>query len=72
MQVHRRVTCPTCRARTGVSDLAYVDGGGRNAPAATTQGTEADGEAAVEVKGSYSTKVRNTASHQSRRCSADV
>ena len=56
-QMHRRVTCPTCRARTAVSDLAYVDGGSKALSTAAHDDT-GDGEAAIEVKGSYSTKVR--------------
>ena len=57
LQMHRRVTCPTCRARTAVSDLAYVDGGSK-APSTAAHDDAGDGEAAIEVKGSYSTKAR--------------
>jgi len=57
-QMHRRVTCPTCRARTAVTDLAYVDGGSK-APSTAAHDDAGDGEAAIEVKGSYSTKARS-------------
>jgi len=56
--MHRRVTCPTCRARTAVSDLAYVDGGSK-APSTAAHNDARDGETAIEVKGSYSTKARS-------------
>ena len=55
--MHRRVTCPTCRARTAVSDLAYVDSDSKGSSiAAYNDG--GDGEAGIDVKGSYSTKAR--------------
>jgi hypothetical protein len=49
-----------------------VDGGDRNATAANARDSEANGEAAIEVKGSYSTKVRNATSYQSRNSSEGV
>ena len=53
--------CPTCRAGTQVSDLAYVDNG-RNALGAVEGSLSSDAsnaiqESSIEVAGSYGTKV---------------
>ena len=59
-QVHRRIACPTCRARTAVSQVAYVDGGRsrlESGGASTSSGCAEDAEERIEVKGSYGTKV---------------
>ncbi len=63
-QAARAIQCPTCRKRTLVSEIAYVDAG--RAPAAERgeglEGTLAPGaaheEERIAVRGSYSTKVR--------------
>ena len=69
-QAQRRVLCPTCRTRTLVADIAYVDAGRGRAVDSTDSsggaGAAADAgvaarEAAEErivVCGSYGTKVR--------------
>ena len=41
-----------------MSDLAFVDGGSK-APATAVNEAVTDGEASIEVKGSYSTKARH-------------
>ena len=55
MQMKRYVHCPTCRARTGVDDFAYIDGSMSNVKDETEE--IAAGEARLHVKGSYGTKV---------------
>ncbi|KAK9841676.1 hypothetical protein WJX74_009916 [Apatococcus lobatus] len=51
----RQINCPTCRARTGIDDLAYIDGKAGNVK---DEGQEnAAGEARLLVKGSYGSKV---------------
>ena len=58
-QAERAIHCPTCRKRTAVHDIALVDAG--RTPAAAEGGAPAGAlseEEAVQVRGSYSTKVR--------------
>lgn len=59
---NRKLTCPTCRQRAYVGDIAYVNGvAGRREPGSRTGGVTAPeelrGEGSVEVKGSLSTKM---------------
>lgn len=55
-QAHRYISCPTCRQRVRVSDIAYVDSG--RAVATEASGSlDVDEEGKQVVKGSYSTKV---------------
>ena len=72
----KKISCPTCRGRTKVTDVAYVDNGW-----GTAQGGEEGGqasstaaqEAAIEVEGSYGTKVRILAllhNHALLQCSS--
>ena len=77
-QAQRRVLCPTCRTRTLVADIAYVDAGRAPAAGAGSGGGGADAaadadvaalEAAEErivVRGSYGTKVRRHPDSQFR------
>ena len=61
VQAHRRIACPTCRARTAVSQIAYVDGGRsqpKGAGCSSGGGEAEEGEGRIEVKGSYGTKAR--------------
>ncbi len=65
----QRVNCPTCRVRTHVADIAYVDAGlthgsrgaGEGGAGGSGAGARAAGpwagEAEVAVRGSYGTKV---------------
>ena len=57
----KKISCPTCRTRTKVTDVAYVDNG---RGVASQEGDGGEGscsiaaqEAAIQVKGSYGTKV---------------
>lgn len=58
--------CPTCRTRTLVADIAYVDagraaaaaGGGGDAAAGAAEAAAAEAEDGIVVRGSYSTKAR--------------
>ncbi|KAK9861981.1 hypothetical protein WJX84_009317 [Apatococcus fuscideae] len=50
----RHINCPTCRARTAVDDLAYVDGKAGAVKDETPD--NAAGEARLDIKGSYGTK----------------
>jgi len=60
------VLCPTCRTRTLVADIAYVDagraaaaaGGGGDAAAGAAEAAAAEAEDGIVVRGSYSTKAR--------------
>ena len=55
----KKISCPTCRACTRVADVAYVDngrGGSQGSDGATDSGSAAQ-EAAIQVEGSYGTKV---------------
>ncbi|KAG2482055.1 hypothetical protein HYH03_018991 [Edaphochlamys debaryana] len=64
---HQRITCPTCRARVHIADIAYIDAGrepasgpaegGPGAGGAGEDGGRWAGEAAVVVRGSYGTKL---------------
>lgn len=51
----KKISCPTCRGRTKVTDVAYVDNGRQTA--GTVESSDAVEEANIEVKGSYGTKV---------------
>ena len=51
----KKISCPTCRGRTKVTDVAYVDNGRQTAGA--LESSSAVEEANIEVKGSYGTKV---------------
>ena len=54
----KRISCPTCRARTQVADVAYVDIGRGALQGGDEQScTSAAQEAAIHVEGSYGTKV---------------
>lgn len=66
-QAQRRIHCPTCRTRTLVADIAYVDagrapaeggGGGSNAAAAADEAAAEEAEEGIVVRGSYGTKAR--------------
>ncbi len=62
-QANRHIHCPTCRARTKVTDIALVDAG-RSAAKEEGQSDALADEEQIVVSGSYSTKVctccRNT------------
>ncbi|CAM6114787.1 unnamed protein product [Calypogeia fissa] len=56
------IPCPTCRKRTYVGDIAFVDNGSERNEIATQmgqlhEGAGADEEASLQVKGSYGTKI---------------
>lgn len=55
-QATRHVHCPTCRARTRVTDIALVDAG-RSAAKEEGQSAALADEEQIAVSGSYSTKV---------------
>ncbi len=57
----KKISCPTCRARTKVTDVAYVDNG-RGYPEweEGQASSSAAQEAAIQVEGSYGTKVTTT------------
>ena len=55
-QATRHVHCPTCRARTKVTDIALVDAG-RSAAKEEGQSAALADEEQIAVSGSYSTKV---------------
>lgn len=60
----KKISCPTCRARTKVTDVAYVDTG-RGVASQEGEGGEpscssAAQEAAIQVEGSYGTKVSSS------------
>ena len=57
--------CPTCRTRTLVADIAYVDAGrapaeagGGGGAAGAAEAAAAEAEDGIVVRGSYSTKAR--------------
>lgn len=57
----KKISCPTCRARTKVADVAYVDNGRGHIEGDEGQASSsAAQEAAIQVEGSYGTKVRPT------------
>lgn len=57
----RRISCPTCRARTQVADVAYVDSGRGALQGGEEQAcSSAAQEAAIRVEGSYGTKVSHS------------
>lgn len=51
----KKISCPTCRTRTKVTEVAYVDNG--RSPTGAVASSSAQDEANIEVKGSYGTKV---------------
>lgn len=54
----KKISCPTCRARTKVTDVAYVDSGRGQADGEGGQASSnVAQEAAIPVEGSYGTKV---------------
>lgn len=56
----KKISCPTCRARTKVTDVAYVDSGRGQADGEGEDGQASSNvaqEAAIPVEGSYGTKV---------------
>ncbi|KAK9810177.1 hypothetical protein WJX72_006177 [[Myrmecia] bisecta] len=53
----RHIMCPICRTKLLVSDIAYVDSGRVTAREAGSAAEATGGEAMLEVKGSYGTKV---------------
>ena len=54
----KKISCPTCRARTKVTDVAYVDNGrGQSEGEEGLASSSAAQEAAIPVEGSYGTKV---------------
>ena len=57
----KKISCPTCRTRTKVTDVAYVDNG-RGYPEweEGQASSSAAQEAAIQVEGSYGTKVTTT------------
>ncbi|KAL3154030.1 hypothetical protein ABBQ32_013581 [Trebouxia sp. C0010 RCD-2024] len=65
----RRISCPTCRARTQVADVAYVDSGRGALQGGEEQAcSSAAQEAAIRVEGSYGTK-RNIGGQKVTACS---
>ncbi len=54
--------CPTCRTRTLVADIGYVDAGRASAAAGggggAAEAAAAEAEDGIVVRGSYSTKAR--------------
>ena len=62
----KKISCPTCRARTKVADVAYVDDGkGVASQEGAGEGpscSSAAQEAAIQVEGSYGTKASSSPS----------
>lgn len=57
----KRISCPTCRARTHVADVAYVDSGRGALQGLEEQSCSSTAqEAAIQVEGSYGTKVSHS------------
>ena len=68
----KKISCPTCRARTKVTDIAYVDTG-RGLASQEREGegpscSSAAQEAAIQVEGSYGTKVSRSPPLLRSRC----
>ena len=63
----KKISCPTCRGGFRVADVAYVDNGRSQVEGdEETASSSAAQEAAIDVKGSYGTKV---SSHNTKHCS---